>query len=260
MIIVPIEVAIGVVWLSQMFGIALWPAMAVLIVVTGLNYYLSKLYMKYKIKLMEAKDHRGQIISEVFNNIKFIKISGLENFFLSRILLSKENELYWRNKFVDRSLTSIVINNAGPMAFMITLFTVYMWMGNKLDVPLIFTSMQIFNLFKKNFSYVPYLLVNIADLMVSSTRISLFLMSEEIDYSHITYHDQDSATPNAIEIRQGNFFWNDPVKDKLYKREKDRIYKKGAKKPTEKVETNDSQSNDSSTEEDDHKQMQLDMR
>ena len=259
MIIVPIEVVIGIVWLFQMFGVALFPAMGVLVVVTWLNYWLSKLYMTYKIKLMEAKDQRGQIVSEVFNNIRFIKISGLENFFLSRILTSKENELYWLNKFVNRSLTSIVINNAGPMAFLITLFTVYMWLGNSLDVPLIFTSMQIFNLFKRNFAYVPYLLVNIADLMVSSTRISLFLMSEEIDYSHITYHDQDSATPNSIEIKHGNFYWNDLVKDKLYKREKDRIYKLGKKKAN-KNDDDDSQSNDSNSEDDDKHQLELDMR
>ena len=141
MIIVPIEVMIGGVWLFDLFGVALFPALSVLILVTGLNYHLSKLYKKYKIKLMEAKDIRGQIISEVFNNIKYIKISGLENFFLSKILSSKENELFWRNKFVNRSLTSMVINNAGPMVFLVTLFTVYMWLGNTLTVPLIFTSM-----------------------------------------------------------------------------------------------------------------------
>ena len=258
LIIVPIEIIIGVGWLFQMFGLALFPAMGVLFFVTTLNYYLSKLYMKYKIKLMEAKDQRGQIISEVFNNIKFIKISGLENFFLSRILISKENELYWRNKFVDRSLASVVINNAGPMAFLITLFTVYMWMGNSLDVPLIFTSMQIFNLFKRNFSYVPYLLVNIADLMVSSTRISLFLMSEEIDYSHITYHDKESETPNSIEIKHGNFYWNDLVKDRLYKREKDRIYKKVKKQADKKKDDNDPKSNDPNTKGDDKNQLEID--
>lgn len=208
-----------------MFGRALFPAMITLFVVITINYYLSKLYMKYKIQLMRAKDIRGQTISEVFNNIKYIKISGLENFFLSRILIAKDKELYWRNKFVNRYLISMVVNKSGPMIFLLILYTTYILMGGKLDVPKVFTSIQIFNLFRKNFSAVPYLLVSITNLMVSSTRITLFLQSEEIDSSHIREIEADNNdSENAIEISHGNFFWTDKVKDALYKREKERIY------------------------------------
>lgn len=159
---------------------------------------------------MDAKDKRGKVVSEVFNNIKFIKISGLENFFLDKILKSKEIEIYWRNKMVNRSMISQTLNTCGPNIFMLVLFSLHIYIEKSLDVPTIFTAIQIFNLFRWNFAMLPYLMINYADLHVSSSRITLFLLSEEIDDSFITRESSKSSTSEyAIQIREGNFYWED---------------------------------------------------
>jgi ATP-binding cassette subfamily C (CFTR/MRP) protein 1 len=53
------------------------------------------------------------------------------------------------------------------------------------------------------------------DMQVSGNRINEFLVSEEVNLKYITWTDNDANDDLAIEVKNGNFFWTDPKKEKF---------------------------------------------
>ena len=236
--IAPLEIVVGAVWLYFLVGG--WPLFAGCIIMAAsliANFYISKKYRKYRTKMMDAKDKRGKLITEVFSNIRFIKTAGLENYFLQKVVEAKNEEIKWIDANFNRACYSITLNNAVPLLFLAAIFGTYIFIHGALDIPTIFTVMQVFNIFTWNFRVLPYILIYILDLTVSGQRICFFLLSEEIDSSYIT--EVPTELPNddlAIEINNGNFYWEDKTLKLLYKEEKDRIAdkKKGKGKKGDK--------------------------
>lgn len=76
---------------------------------------------------MDSKDKRGKLISEVFSNIRYIKIAGLENYFLEKIVKAKDEELKWIWANFNRATYSITINNGVPLIFLATIFGTYIF-------------------------------------------------------------------------------------------------------------------------------------
>lgn len=131
------------------------------------NLFMSKKWQKYQTKTMDSKDKRGKLISEVFSNIRYIKIAGLENYFLEKIVKAKDEELKWIWANFNRATYSITINNGVPLIFLATIFGTYIYIHGELDVPTIFTVMQVFNIFTFNFRSIPYMLIYVLDIIIA---------------------------------------------------------------------------------------------
>lgn len=230
--IAPLEIIGGAVWLYFLVGA--WPLLFGTIIMVGslyLNIQMSKKWQMYQTKTMDSKDKRGKLISEVFSNIRYIKIAGLENYFLEKIMKAKDEELKWIGANMKRGALSITLNNGVPLIFLLTIFGTYIFINGKLDIPTIFTVMQVFNIFTFNFRAIPYMMIYILDVIIAGQRISFFLLSEEIDASFITQiPKEDEDNEYAVQITQGNFYWEDKTLKRLYKEEKDRIANKKGKK------------------------------
>ena len=145
------------------------------------NYFVNMLYNVFKLKLMNAKDERGNLVTEVFKHIRFIKDQTLELYFVKRILIAKEKELFWLKKVVNTILVSNIINNSAPYLLLFFLISLHLALGHSLDSVTVYSLTPIIGIAKDMVGFIPYMLVVISDLMVSASRITLFLMSEEID-------------------------------------------------------------------------------
>ena len=223
-IILPLEICVGLVWLYFLVGNALWPALTVLILMTFINIYLSSIYKKASAGLMEVSDRRGKLITEVFTNIRYVKMNGLEDYYLTRILEVKNEELGLIKKLYFRSLATISLNNSGPVFFLCALFSFYMYFNGILELELVFTVMQIFAIFSWNFASLPAMLIWILDMLISARRICFFLLSEKIEDDYIA-HDKEGTNMDdvAIRVENGSFYWEDKELKKHYQAEKDRI-------------------------------------
>lgn len=221
LLILPSEILAGLIWIYILVGWAVIPSLMLMVGIIYLNFYISKYYKQFKRNTMSAKDARGKLIAETFSNIRFIKISGLEEFFIYRIVRAKIEELKWIRKDFLRLSISITLNNGGPLLFIMVLFSVIFWRDGHTDIPTIFTLLEIFNLIKSNFSDFPYMIMFILDLAVSSRRISFILESEEISKEHI--REQPSTECSiAIKISKGNFYWEDKQLSRKYRRDKEK--------------------------------------
>ena len=95
---------------------------------------------------MNASDRRAKITTEVFTNIRFVKMNALENYFLSKLVEVKEEELFWIKKNYIRALVSITANNTAPELFIASLFSSILLMGHDLTLEGAFAILSIFGI------------------------------------------------------------------------------------------------------------------
>ena len=233
--IAPTQILAGIIWLWFLVGNALFLGIVFLVIMIFANANFTNQYLLFRTQFLFIKDKRGKLITEVFSNIRYIKMTGLENFFLKKIQEIKNRELYWINRDFHMATGFIILNNATPSIFLCLIFGGYLYFYGVFTVPLIFTVIQVYNIFRLNFSMFPAIITWWLNVLVSGTRITFFLLSENIDDSYIQRvgANDELDNENAIEIYNGNFYWEDSELRKMYRLEKNRIakndnkYKKG---------------------------------
>ena len=86
MVSAPLEILAGMLGLYFLMGFALVPAIGVVLLSFLVNWLISKVYKKSKKSLMGRKDSRARTVCQLFENIKFVKLNGLENFYILEAL------------------------------------------------------------------------------------------------------------------------------------------------------------------------------
>ena len=237
-VVAPIEIVAGLIWIYLLIGNAALFGLPVIFVSMYLNLSLAKRYKLFRAKYMSSKDKRGKLVSEVFGNIRFIKMAGLENVFFQKVQAVKKEELYWVMRDYMNDVLLILLAVATPDFFLATLFSASLYLNGNLTVSLVFTVMQIYNIFRMNFNSLPFMVTWVVDLTVSCERLTLFLLSENIDTSYIRRLKADEDRSDyAVEVENGSFYWEDADLKELYEIEKDRIAELAQK--NKKKEEND---------------------
>ena len=177
---------------------------AITLIVLYFRYIVTKNYML-------AKDKRMSTFRNIIQNLDFIKINGLENFFAYKIYNKREQEIkaLKQNALVfglNRFLT--FATGSASSLFVYLLFT---WNGNAAT-----TSLGTFNSFISLYSRATYMLHNLVYIFVyffkswaSVTRMDRFLNTEiaRISYtSKIEPSDYNNRDATLI-IEDGTFVW-----------------------------------------------------
>ena len=185
LVLYPIEIIVSMIWIYIMTGKAALAGVLVIVVCFYFNIKIMKNYKLCKSKFLDAKDKRGKLVNEVFSNIRFIKMAGMENLYFRKIMDLKKKELYWIWRDYLNGTFFIALLNWTALLFLAAIFGAYIWLEGNLTVSMVFTVMQIFNIFKRNFRNLPYVFARMLDLVVSCQRVAFFLLSENIDTSYI---------------------------------------------------------------------------
>ena len=235
MTVAPLEIIGGLIWIRYLVGNIAFLGLAIILLSMFINLRLSKKFKMIKAKFMSSKDKRAKLVNEVFSNIRFIKMGGLENVFFQKMIKVKKEELSWLLRNFSVSCATMILGAGTPPFFLAALFGGHIYFHGKLTVSLIFTVMQIYNIFKSNFNSLPFLFAWVLDLTVSCERLTLFLLSENIDTSYIRRVEADKDESGyAVEISNGSFYWEDAELKELYQMEKDRISMNAQKSKSKK--------------------------
>ena len=242
-ITLPLEITVGMVGMYWLMGNAMFAALTILGLTLLINWVVSKAYGSNKQNYNEKKDTRTNIIVELFENIKFVKLNSLESKFIGKIIRKKEEEITYIKMLIQRFIFSSTLNELGPALFLISLNTFSLWLTGQLSLEKAFTSSLILNIFKRNFRDLPDLMVTAVDIYVSCQRNSYYLFSEEVNKSYITYMDplemayrgNPSEKVNGLIVKNGNFYWKDEEVIKFYAEEKAKAFKKGKSKAEKKL-------------------------
>lgn len=207
MISIPISSVIGITYLYYLMGISIVPAFAAVFVLMYINYRYVKKGIVYQKEYMKVRGQRLKKTDEVFNNIRFIKSSGLEMFFCNKLDETRKEELNWL-KYMSYRMTYTIWNSwLSSSVLTVVLLFCYIWLGNTLTVAKIFTAMSILRTFQDSLAYLPNVIGTFFDFIVSSERLTEYLTAEEKKTAENSYKPGDAYD---IVLKGANFYWKDP--------------------------------------------------
>ena len=246
LIVAPFSIIIGIAYQSYIAGPAVFPALFCVVIVLAVNYNSRKGFSKISKGIMVKKDERMKAINECFENIRFVKMTAIENYFLDKICRIKEVELDLTSKNFMRVTMLSSFNRLSPVAFIICYFGFFIQFEKKhLELKLIFTSLQVFTTLYGQMTNLPSIASYLLDTFVSGQRITNFLISDEVDKKSIHWvqpgnqENDDLKTPEqqvidmsdiAVEMRNCNLYWVEPRKVEYMEKKKIQEEQKRAKK------------------------------
>ncbi|KAJ7047568.1 P-loop containing nucleoside triphosphate hydrolase protein [Mycena alexandri] len=192
----PFEIAISLGW-------AAFSGMFFVILSIPLNYVIAKLNVKYEKGIVTARDKRTGVLNELISSIKFIKLGGAEERWLTKANDARDVELTWlvKSRFMEIAfhITWMLL----PVLISVSSFYVYVKQGNDLTVATAFT-------FSAPLSAVPYTISFILQGNIALARISKFLDEDEVpdQVSALKSTSVEDAEVGLV-IENGSFKWNE---------------------------------------------------
>lgn len=188
-------------WLS-------WIVISVYLVGMFLMSFFYKFKMQCTDDLMAAKDARVLTLTNVINNIKFIKIKGWENFFHFKVYAKRKYELKYLFKLVLYSsfeMFFIFLNHSTAQMALI-LFMVFFAPGYISVAAFSVCLTLMWSLFDAIIN-LPWSIGLVLDFTVGLGRIHAFLQADDIDKSHFI-EDTSELDEYGLLVKNGDFYWN----------------------------------------------------
>lgn len=195
---------------------------------TFLSMCLYKLIFKYEVRFMIAKDKRTQLLKNVINNVKYIKTRVWENFYHSKIYISRNIEL--KAMSMSNIVFTLIVTLAwiNPTISYLSTFISMLYFDYHFETAKILAYMRIFTSILRGMGNIPNVVQFFIELHVSLKRLNTYFDSQEINSSYLIRADDTDQNPFAIEMDLGNFYWNKMDED-IMKRRRQRSRKRRLK-------------------------------
>ncbi|KAJ2803489.1 hypothetical protein H4R20_002872 [Coemansia guatemalensis] len=215
----PLHIILSLCMLYQLMG---WSALVGVVVMLACIPVMSRIGKSIGVNsnlLMEYRDKRMGIMSEVLAGIRVIKMYAWESSFIQRIndvRVNLELNVIRKNGVLNAMIEFMLI--LVPFAVPIAAFGAYSLFGNQshgpLDARIIFVGLSLLGIARVALFSIPNLLPKLLTTIASLRRITEFLTASEIDFTAIDRqpYDRDSADSNAgdilVSLQGGSFKWS----------------------------------------------------
>ncbi|KAK1229440.1 hypothetical protein PQX77_007488 [Marasmius sp. AFHP31] len=205
--VAPIQIAIGVGLLIGNLGVSALVGLAVLVLSFPLQFFLVRIMFNQRKKGVAITDSRARLTNEVLQGIRLIKGYAWEDFYTTMVgnLRQKEVKTIRKSAIARSALIGFIV--FVPVLASVLSFITYALTGHELDVAIIFSSLQLFNIIRMPLVYVPILMTSLSEALVAFGRIRVFLTAEELDEAYEMDHQQDYAID-----ADGDFTWETVTK------------------------------------------------
>ncbi|KAJ3898403.1 multidrug resistance-associated ABC transporter [Lentinula edodes] len=205
--IAPTQLIIAVGFLIATLGYSALVGLGVLIFSLPIQTVLVIVIMKQRRKGVKITDSRIRLTTEVLQGIRLLKLYAWEKFYVGKITELRKGELEATQNSLIATAGLIAMMTFIPILASVLSFITYALTGHDLNVAIIFTSLQFFNIIQLPLIMLPITLASLSDIFVANTRISAFLLAEERPADYAIKLDTQSA--NAVECK-GDFAWDIP--------------------------------------------------
>lgn len=187
-----------------------------------------KLIFKYEVRFMIAKDKRTQLLKNVINNVKYIKTRVWENFYHSKIYISRNLELKAMSKSNFVFVIIVTLAWVNPTISYLSTFVSMLYFGFTFNPAKILAFMRIFTSILKGMGNIPNVIQFFIELNVSLKRLNTYLDAAEVNSSYCEKMPSTGDEVFAIEMEIGNFYWN-KMDEKFMKKRRERSRKRHVK-------------------------------
>ncbi|KAJ7462775.1 P-loop containing nucleoside triphosphate hydrolase protein [Mycena galericulata] len=184
-LLIPLEVALCVVFLYQVLGWSAFVGMGVMVMMFPLPGYVAKQVQTVQQQRLKRTDARVQVVTETMNVLRMIKLFGWERQMNERVAEKREEELGWLWKRQMLDLLNGTLKYVHHNRRLSALHTVIM--KQDLSASIVFSSMSVFDMLRNQLQFIFWAVSQaitgkplILDLQVSLDRVNEFLHETEL--------------------------------------------------------------------------------
>ncbi|PPQ74022.1 hypothetical protein CVT26_006961 [Gymnopilus dilepis] len=198
----PIQLAIGIGLLIGNLGYSALVGLGVMLFGFPLQFFLVRVMFTQRKKGVKITDRRIRLTTEVLLGIRLIKFYAWEDFYVQQISGLRKSEIgAVRKASIARSFLIALVVFIPVLASVLSFIT-YALSGHSLDVGIIFSSLQLFNIIRAPLIFFPFVFSALSDALVALGRIGTFLTSEDLPEPYPV----DDKEPFAVQM-DGDFVW-----------------------------------------------------
>ncbi|XLR07617.1 hypothetical protein HN51_062541, partial [Arachis hypogaea] len=204
--LLPVQVILGLVILYINLGfLPSISALAVTILVMVCNTPLANMQEKLHSKIMEAKDTRIKMTSEIMKNIRILKLHSWESTFLQKLLQLRDTQKSWLQKYLYTRSAVATLFWTSPTLVSVVTFGICILVNTELTAATVLSALATFRILQEPIYNLPELISMIAQTKVSLDRIQE-LINEEDQNQFVNKHtSKDSSI--VIEIKPSEYAW-----------------------------------------------------
>ncbi len=181
-----------IVVLWTMLGAATLAGIATLLVISPMLFLVARRYRKLDSVLMEHRDQRVTLMSQILQGIRVVKFHAWETSVKDEVQQVRSQEIATRVSIVrtDALSTVMFISTTTLVAF--SAFSTFVALGGTLTAPVIFSCLALFALLEEPFGYLSHLLANLQHARVATTRLHAYFSAPTREEDH-----RDTSAPGV---------------------------------------------------------------
>ncbi|KAM3143254.1 hypothetical protein pb186bvf_004586 [Paramecium bursaria] len=200
--LLPIQLGIAVFMMFKFIGISFLGGLGIIFLTIFCNMIIGKTILKYTIQSMKAKDARTKCASDIFQQIKFIKINALENYFIDKISQLRAQEVQTiKSRLIAQSLNVLSVW-LSPSLILNSTFVIFIALGNDLTPQNTFALVSLFQILQVPLLALPVSINALLETNVSLKRLQNFFAAAEMQTEFIIEDNK-----YAVQIINGNLTW-----------------------------------------------------
>ncbi|KAL4595485.1 hypothetical protein ACB092_12G094600 [Castanea dentata] len=202
-----VQIVFALLILYKNLGLASIAAFLATVLVMLANVPLGAVLEKFQDKIMESKDKRMKVTSEILRNMRILKLQGWEMKFLSKIMELRKTEAGWLKNFLYTNAVSSFLFWGAPTFVSVISFGACILMGIPLESGKILSALATFRILQEPIYNLPDTISMMVQTKVSLDRIASFLRLDDLQCDVIERLPRGSSD-TTIEIIDGNFSWD----------------------------------------------------
>ncbi|KAF8939485.1 hypothetical protein BGZ47_008153 [Haplosporangium gracile] len=178
----PMKVVLSSIGLYHLLGPAAFVGIGFMIVTMPLPALLASIFMRLFNSIMESKDDRMDVLTEMLSGMRTVKYFGWESKFVEKITDAREKELKNNKKMYTQMSFAGVAWTIMPLINMVVLLVAYtVFYGHTITASALFTTLSLFEILSSSLSSIPWTFISITESVVALRRVSTFLDEEEFE-------------------------------------------------------------------------------
>ncbi|PNI77423.1 ABCC10 isoform 8 [Pan troglodytes] len=206
----PLQLAITLYLLYQQVGVAFVGGLILALLLVPVNKVIATRIMASNQEMLQHKDARVKLVTELLSGIRVIKFCGWEQALGARVEACRARELGQLRVIKYLDAACVYLWAALPVVISIVIFITYVLMGHQLTATKVFTALALVRMLILPLNNFPWVINGLLEAKVSLDRIQLFL--DLPNHNPQAYYSPDPpAEPSTVLELHGALFSWDPV-------------------------------------------------
>ncbi|XP_023575461.1 multidrug resistance-associated protein 7 isoform X2 [Octodon degus] len=204
----PLQLAITLYMLYQQVGLAFVGGLVLALLLVPINKIIATRIMASNQKMLQHKDTRVKLMTELLRGIRVIKFFGWEQAMATRVEGCRAQELGRLRVIKYLDAACVYLWAALPVVISIVIFITYVLMGHQLTATKVFTALALVRMLIFPLNNFPWVINGLLEAKVSLDRIQHFL--DLPDYNPQAYYSPEPPTEpsTVLELHEALFSWD----------------------------------------------------